>query len=604
MKYFVGGYALIEVVVSTVLCYLWLIWRIEKKVKKIEENERNKKEWKAFNGTFLFACSSCFYQAHHQIMFVNYMPFLILAFIGVDRVFQKKNNALLTIALFGIYIHSFYYSISCLTAIFIYIIWNILKKSMSNNITQMYYLNSIKSGRQGRKGNSRNNQEIIDFRGNQSSKQREGKTKKKSSGKFVREFFREWKNTLLLIVGSSFLSIGMAMFFLFPVALDILSTVKDGGKLAKQGMEFINLSMEGLLYSPYGCGMTIFSLYILIYALREKKIKYLSIVLLFIMIVPAISLILNGFLYAQVKILIPFLPLIVLVASEELYKMKKRKDFPVTPVLFCLIVIIFSKWRVLVLVDTGLLLLWISICRIFVQKETKKRGISRTSKIFYFIFLMPVLLSIGANASDSYLKQICNKIGISAAKRSEGYVYMDDKRQQHFKKEELEQEIDTSNYRLDIVANTFANINMLYGGKIRRTTMYSSITDSEYAIFYYDIMHNAISLNNRVALLQGNPLFNWWMGVRYLIVEKGKIPVGYKVVKEKEKYLLVENENVLPICYGTTSQEDISNALNPEKAKKNWKEKFKKEDIYSIFSEKELKKYYILRERGKIIAFR
>lgn len=90
---------------STAVCYLWLCHRTEKNFSNIEEREkfkiddfgvdtveRNKNEWKAFWGAFLFACSSCFYQAHHQIMFVNYMPFLLLALIGVDWIFKKKNH--------------------------------------------------------------------------------------------------------------------------------------------------------------------------------------------------------------------------------------------------------------------------------------------------------------------------------------------------------------------------------------------------------------------------------------------------------------------------------------------------------------------------------
>lgn len=552
MKYFVGGYALIGVVVSTAVCYLWLCHRTEKIFSNIEEREkfkiddfgvdtveRNKNEWKAFWGAFLFACSSCFYQAHHQIMFVNYMPFLLLALIGVDWIFKKKNHILLTIALFGIYMHSFYYSISCLTVILLYIVYN---------MTDEY--DSI----------------------------------------FSMHFWREEKGReiVLSMAGAIFLSIGMAVFLLLPVGMDILSTVKDGGRSATQGIGFISLNMEGLLYSPYGCGMTILILYLFIYALKDIKMRWLSMGLLLIMVIPMIPFALNGFLYAQVKILIPFLPLLVLVASEELYKMREMMEFPVIPAFLCFLVAVFSSWRAIVLIDTVFLLMWIYICRFFAKKEIKKRGKRGRFKVFYFVFFMPLLFSIGVNSSDSYLKQLCDEMGISASKRSEGYVDANDKRQEHFTKEELEREIDTYNYRLDTVANTLANINMLYSGKIHRTTMYSSITNNEYAKFYYDIMHNAIAINNRVALMQGNSLFNWWMGVRYLIVEKGKIPTGYKVLREKGNYLLVENKAVFPICYGITNQEEIENALDSEKAKKNWRAKFKKESINSIFSEEEL----------------
>lgn len=72
------------------------------------------------------------------------------------------------------------------------------------------------------------------------------------------------------------------------------------------------------------------------------------------------------------------------------------------------------------------------------------------------------------------------------------------------------------------------------------------------AKFYYDTMGNPISLNNRVALVPDkNPCFSYFMGMRYLLTDKENLPAGYKTVRQRGKYILAQNENVLPVCYGT-----------------------------------------------------
>ena len=59
---------------------------------------------------FLFA-GPMIYQSSHQIMFVNYMPFLCLTFLGIDRYFEKKQSGLLIGGTFLMIMTSFYFSI-------------------------------------------------------------------------------------------------------------------------------------------------------------------------------------------------------------------------------------------------------------------------------------------------------------------------------------------------------------------------------------------------------------------------------------------------------------------------------------------------------------
>ena len=104
MRYFIAVYAICGVLASVDLCYLWLM------TQKIEEKI-------SIMGALTLGMATCFFHAHHQIMFVNYMPFLILACMGVDRLLQSKRSAVLVLSLFFIYIHSFYYAISGLAVV-------------------------------------------------------------------------------------------------------------------------------------------------------------------------------------------------------------------------------------------------------------------------------------------------------------------------------------------------------------------------------------------------------------------------------------------------------------------------------------------------------
>ena len=60
------------------------------------------------------------YQSCHQVMFVNYMPFLYMSLIGVDRYFDKKRADLYLISVFLMIMTSFYFSIGGMLALVLY----------------------------------------------------------------------------------------------------------------------------------------------------------------------------------------------------------------------------------------------------------------------------------------------------------------------------------------------------------------------------------------------------------------------------------------------------------------------------------------------------
>lgn len=85
--YMIAGYLL-----SGVLCYFWL--------------KHDMEPFFAFIGAALFLSAACFFHLHRQVMFVSYMPFLMLAFLSIRR----RHTRLLPVWILLIALHSFYYA--------------------------------------------------------------------------------------------------------------------------------------------------------------------------------------------------------------------------------------------------------------------------------------------------------------------------------------------------------------------------------------------------------------------------------------------------------------------------------------------------------------
>ena len=67
----------------------------------------------SFIGSVLFLTAGCLFHMHRQIMFVNYLPFLILAFLCV----KKRKFRFLPLCMLLICLHSFYFAIAAFAAI-------------------------------------------------------------------------------------------------------------------------------------------------------------------------------------------------------------------------------------------------------------------------------------------------------------------------------------------------------------------------------------------------------------------------------------------------------------------------------------------------------
>lgn len=486
MKYIISGYMILNMLAAVNLCFLWLKRHVHV-------------PFFAFLGALLFSCGGFTYQAHHQIMFVNYLPFLFLALLGIDRLLQKGKSELLILSLFFLYLHSYYFSVSALFVCLLYFLYG-------------YSL---------------------------SGKAWKSRAFGKSFGKFM---------------VSVLLSIGMAAILLLPTALDLLSTQKDAGTPAQAAEIFsVSLSFDSLLYSGYSCGLTLICLYTLLLSIQRKSTRILGILLLLCLTLNLIPYVLSGFLYIRYKVLIPLTPLLLLLCVqtlEELYQKKLQHNLLLLAC--CLLPTLFSDMPVLILADFSLMAGGFFLLHLTSRlRGSEKKSLKRK-------LLLPLKKLQPARKLQSFsgclLLVVAPILVFLTVNKSEIYIEASDNRQELFPRETLSELCLDRNYRFDYLTTPFATVNLTAVQGLGNTNLYSSVTNSEYADYFYNTVRNPIRIRNRVALMtDANPFFAYLMGVRYIQTRPDYLPLGYEIIASQENAVIAENSTVLPVAYTSTS---------------------------------------------------
>ncbi|MCI9137578.1 MAG: YfhO family protein [Lachnospiraceae bacterium] len=490
MTYIISIYATVLWIAGAILFYCWL-------------NRHLSLPFLSFLGGILYACASCFYHGHHQIMFVNYMPFLILALWGLERLLSRQKHGLLVLSLVLIYLHSYYFAPAVLAVLTFYFI-------------HALYFSSKKEA--------------------------------------VEKNWKYWIRFLFSIG----ISVGISAILLLPTGLDLLSTKKDAGTPASLTEIFsLEFSMDSLLYRPYSCGLTILCLYTLFLSIRRRSTRLLSLVLLLCLTVNTCSYLLSGLLYVRYKVLIPLVPLLLLLCAQTLEELfMGREKHSLICGCLCLIPIISSDnygnfmWIDFILTIVSFLIIG-AFKKFFIKKDFLGKTVNfehtefSTSIFRRKNILLPIyLLLCLAPASLSVI------LG-----QQDNFISASDTRQQVFSQKELKALNPDKRYRFDCLTEPYANANVLSFPGMGSTTMYSSVTDVNYGNFFYEVMRNPIRIRNRVALMtDANPFFSYLMGIRYIQTKDSHIPWGYEPVLQKDNILIAENKQVLPTAYVSNAQ--------------------------------------------------
>ncbi len=441
------------------------------------------------------------FHSYNQIMFINYMPFLLLGLIGIDRYFQKKKSGLLTGSIFLMIMTSFYFSIGGLLVLIIYGIYRYLVV-----------------------------QEI------------DGETVT------VRKFLLDGIKFCIPILHAVLLS-GV---LLMPTAMVLMQGTrgesKSGGIV---DLFFPDVDLLRILYHPYGIGLTTLVITVLLTGLtyRVWREKYLHIVCMVVMTIPFFLYVLNGGLYIRSKVLIPMLPLLCYLISMYLEKQKKC-EIPFLQGMMPYVLTVGIVWmgrmeekhqfHFILMVDAIVMLL----CGIFFYGRQKFSERLFRKKCYWehaekMLILFPIgcllVFGIGCNLQADRMLD------------ASFYRKVTDTRMQDTVEQILEQE--KGFYRMEqrgTYEEDAANLNRIWSMQQYSSSIYSSTYEEEYQRFRQSVF--GVEEPYRNVLMQApsrNPMFQRLMGVKYLVSEKS-VP-GYEKVG-KDVYV---NQAVLPIAYTT-----------------------------------------------------
>ena len=435
-----------------------------------------------------------------QIMFVDYMPFLCLALIGVDRYFEQEKSGLFTVSVFLMIMTSFYFSIGGMLSLV------------------LYGLHRYFEQREGNRGT-------------------------------VRSFLRDG----LCFVRSMILAVLMSGFFLVPTALAL-----TGGRSKEQNTSFVSffipqITVERFAYSIYGIGLTTQVITVLLTGLLYRKVyeKVLTYGCVIVLVIPVFAYLLNGGLYIRDKVFIPFLPLLCYLISIYLEKCRKRELSFIAGIVPYIITTIFvyiarnqfvskgigkSIWKVLLAESILFLICYVLYCALKrYHKETKE----------ILMLALPSVICLAVTMNTFYQMKPDRYVSRK--------LYRDVVEEQNRQAVKEALKDDDGYYRTEQMGSddeNAADLNRIWDVDQNITSIYSSAYNPDYQTFRQKTFGLEEPFRNgMMQSVSKNPVFQRMMGVRY-IVSDSDVP-GYTLVKKCGTTGIYQNEDAAPVMYAT-----------------------------------------------------
>lgn len=472
MQTYISVFSILNISVSVCLVYFFIL-------KKIENNKI------AFLSSLVFLLMSpVLFQTHRHIMFVNYFPFIILSFFGVDSFFEKGNYCLLSFSIFLLILTSYFFSIPSIMCVIIYAL-------------SVYF---------------------------------------KDNAFFLKKFLNDGIHFLLPII----LGISMSSFFLLPV----FSTLLSGRSSSNFSMNFLNLiipnfSLNEIFYSNYSVGLSLFVLLPIFYFLfaykKRKDCFVISLFLFLLFVFPLFSYVLNGTMYINYKVLIPFCPIVVYLFSLFFKTIVDFADFHkknlYISLLFFIVVLVLnihSSFFYILLFD-----FIVTILFVFLNIKSFKKS------YYFFVILSFLLIAFSSQINDKkVLRNYFQKVESS-------YENFDFSQQSEV-------------YRSSAFSNYLLNSNYIYNSEVNKVSIYSSVSNNLYKDFYYLYSGNEISQRSYGKIVDStNVFFNSFMGVKYIISNENIEPFYSKV---SGSYYI--NNNALPLIFSNRNVLSLSDFYN------------------------------------------
>lgn len=435
-----------------------------------------------------------------QIMFVDYMPFLCLALIGVDQYFEQEKSGLFTISVFLMIMTSFYFSIGGMLALVLYGLHRYFEQREECRVTVSTFL--------------------IDG---------------------------------LCFVRPMLLAVLMGSFFLVPTALALTGGRSKGQNISLASFFIPQITVERFAYSIYGIGLTTLVITVLLTGLLYRKVyeKVLTYGCVIVLAIPVFAYLLNGGLYIRDKVFIPFLPLLCYLISIYLEKCRKRELSFIAGIVPYIITTIFvyiarnqfvskgigeSIWKALLAESILFLICYVLYCAM-------KRYYKETKEILMLALPSVICLAVTMNTfyqmkPDRYVSRKLYRDVVGEQNRQAVKEALKD---------------DDGYYRTEQMGSddeNAADLNRIWDVDQNITSIYSSAYNPDYQTFRQKTFRLEEPFRNgMMQSVSKNPVFQRMMGVRY-IVSDSDVP-GYTLVKKCGTTGIYQNKDAAPVMYAT-----------------------------------------------------
>ncbi|MDD3402366.1 MAG: YfhO family protein [Hespellia sp.] len=477
MSVYMQGISLLGQIANGILCYVWLKKHFEK-------------EFSFYATFFLILAAPVIYHSSTQIMFVDYMPFLLMTLIGYDRYKEREKYGVMVAGVFCMILTSFYFSIGGLLVLFFYGLCDLNWERVKS---------------------------LLDF---------------------IRQMWHRFYPVLF--------GVALSLFYLIPIYCAMQGGRSSKAVFSLKELLLPDVAVTKYLYSPYGIGVSAVAIIAIATGLFYKKCmeKWLSIVLVILLLCPAFEWLLNGGLYIRAKALIPFLPLVCYVLAAYFQKMKSR--------------VIPKKWVAAGYVLAGSVLL----CGLKEMSQTVRH------LLYLDLFICAAVLLISMKL---WKNALC--IASAAVMVATG-IYETGQMKSKLMKEDVVLGLEDTKVR-DTIQTLLArqesqgrvelrgsnekdkeNINRVLAVGQNLTSCYSSIQNSLYSQFRKELGLPKSTRNELMENVVDDPIFLRIMGVKYLI---GNAAVaGYQLVQGAEAATdggndtaVYENQAAAPLFYLT-----------------------------------------------------
>ncbi len=296
----------------------------------------------------LLLAAPILFHFHKHFMFVNYLPFLFLALIGVDKFFEDGRLFPICLSLFFVITISYYFAISSILVVCIYALYKYI--SLNDKIV-------------------------------------------------IKDMI---KKALIFLI-PVMISILLAGVLLLPTFY-VLKTGRASNTISVSFIEKLipYYNIDSILYNNYSMGLTGISLISLIsfYNTKDKDKKVVAVLLSIIFFIPLFVYLLNGNLYLRNKVCIPFISLMGILLcyfiNDLLNKKISLKRIVLIVVIVSSLCILFKYKNVAIYFDL-IFLLFSVFC--YYKKYTNK---------FMFIILLlfvPFITLYISNSNDLYVSK-------------------------------------------------------------------------------------------------------------------------------------------------------------------------------------------------------